>query len=100
MGVVTFGNPKGYRMDVPRYNRRLVDRYILKEDRDEILVDISAEIYRDLAKVLDKPAFEHRFVYSLLANNNLLIGIDARDLVKTEVDQHDPLPPEEPLEDH
>lgn len=80
MGVVEFGMFQGHRIGTDKYNQALARKHTLYEDRCEWTCDIASELYRQLIKQTDRVSFEYRFVYRILPNNHVLVGVDERDL--------------------
>ena len=90
MGVMYFGVGKGRRIDEQRYNQALVNKFTLAADRDDIITDIAAALHTQLISVLDKTGLEYPFAYQMLANGDILIGIDVRDFIPTPTDDFGP----------
>lgn len=80
MAVEEFGIYKGYRLDETRFNQALARKYILYADRHEMINDTAAELHRTVTALLKTTDLQHRFVYKILPNYHVLVGIDQRDL--------------------
>jgi hypothetical protein len=86
MAIEGFGIQLGYRIDEPRYNQRLTRYHTLFADLSEILQDATSTIHWAVMQATDKTVLDYRFAYQILPNGNLLVGLDPRDLVKSEID--------------
>jgi len=85
LGVDTFAATKGVSLDATRYDVGLVKRHTLYEDREEIVADIVSALHTQVVRLLPKTSIDHRFAYRILANYDVLIGLDPREF------DHEPL---------
>lgn len=63
------------------FQRYRADKYLLPDDRNELVIDAVAHLSRLITLPSPYTAFSHPVVYRVLPNGNLLIGIDKRDLL-------------------
>lgn len=63
------------------FPRRQADKYLLPDDRNELVIDAVAHLSRLITLPSPYTAFSHPVVYRVLPNGNLLVGIDKRDLL-------------------
>lgn len=78
--VETFrGSPGGVRLDEQHFNWHLYRKNLLAEDADDMIQDGVVYLNHQIMSIVPKTVLEYKCGYKLLANMNILVGIDERD---------------------
>lgn len=62
------------------FGTRLARYYLLPDDLSELTQDVACMINNEVAKLIPNTSLKHPFLFRVLSNGDLLIGIDERDL--------------------
>jgi hypothetical protein len=73
-------NHKGFDLGKTSYGTYVAKKHLFWDDKDDFVIDGSSWISQQVMKVVPKTALEHPFLFRVLPNDHLLIGIDERDL--------------------
>ena len=71
---------RGFDLGELTWGTRLARYHLLPDDLSELAQDIAAQIGGEVLKLIDKTVLEHPFLFRVISNGDLLIGIDVRDL--------------------
>lgn len=73
-------NHRGFDLGSTTYRTYQTRKQLFAEDRDPLVVDGSSWISQQVAYLTPKTRLDYPVMYRMLANGDLLIGIDERDL--------------------
>lgn len=71
---------RGFDLDDKAFNVRLARYHLLPEDLSDLTADGAWWLGTELTHLLGKTTLDHPFLFRVLSNGDLLIGIDERDL--------------------
>ena len=73
-------NHRGYDLGNTTYRFNAAKRQLLHDDQEQLIIDGSSWISRQVLAITPKTSLDHPFMFRVIANGDLLIGIDERDL--------------------
>jgi len=72
---------KGHRLDEPTYNQRLFRRHILHDDVWDLIQDNMQYVISQVTRIPPKGYLEYKPAYKLVYPRNIMVEIDARDML-------------------
>lgn len=71
---------RGFDLDDKAFGTRLARYHLLPDDLSDLTADGAWWLNSEINQLLDKTSLDHPFLFRVLSNGDLLIGIDERDL--------------------
>lgn len=73
-------NHRGHDLGTTTYRFNAAKRHLFHDDQEQLIVDGSSWISRQVMAITPKTSLDYPIIFRVIANGDLLIGIDERDL--------------------